>query len=53
MRGFIDHDSDGNLEILADNISSGERAVWAVSDSEATDFNCFPHSGLKLADVRF
>ena len=31
MRGLIDYDGDGTLEILADNVSTGARAIWSVS----------------------
>lgn len=41
MRGFIDYDGDGNLEILADNMSTGARAIWSVSSSSALTSTTF------------
>ena len=33
MRGFIDYNGDGSIDILADNMTTGERAVWTVDSS--------------------
>ena len=41
MRGFIDYDGDGSLEILADNTSTGARAIWSVSSSSALTSTTF------------
>jgi hypothetical protein len=41
MRGFIDYNVDGSLEILADNISTGARAIWSVSSSGALTSTTF------------
>jgi hypothetical protein len=30
MRGFIDFNGDNQLEILADNMSTGEKAIWQI-----------------------
>jgi hypothetical protein len=45
MRGFIDYDADGSLEILADNMNTGERAVWAVSSSGSLTATIFTTVG--------
>ena len=41
MRGFIDYDGDGNLEILAGNISTGARAIWSISSTGALTTTTF------------
>jgi hypothetical protein len=33
MRGFIDYNGDGAIDILADNMTTGARAVWTVDTS--------------------
>ena len=33
MRGFIDFNSDNEVDILADNMSTGEKAIWQVNSN--------------------
>jgi hypothetical protein len=36
MRGFIDHNGDNQLEVLADNTSTGEKAIWQIESTSNT-----------------
>ena len=45
MRGFIDYNGDGSTDILADNMTTGERAVWTVNSSSVLTSTIFTTVG--------
>ena len=45
MRGFVDYNGDGSSDILAENVTTGQRATWTISSSSTLTSNVFTTVG--------